>query len=126
MALRLKVNPDVLQYIDRVVGPYSKTKAAIILDLKDFALDPEPGNFNWRSTSTRVEFLSKTGFNVRRLTLKTTWPAYRFFYLYDEKHEFVYIMEVTTRDAKTYANEPHIRRVKLKYTAYFKEELWRN
>ena len=119
MPLRVSVDNDVLDELADIAAVGSRRYLDIINDLNDLGLEPEPGADGWRATSARVNFLWKAGYKVRRLTLKTTLPGHRFFYLHDPDH-------AALRDDKTYdkMEEPHIQRLRRKYDDYYGRQLW--
>jgi hypothetical protein len=126
MPLRVIVDNDVLDEVAAIAAGNSDRYLKIISDLNDLGLEPEPDTDGWRATSARVVFLWKAGYKVRRLTLKTTLPGHRFFYLHDADHSCVFVMEVALRDDKTYdkMSEPHIQRLRRKYDDYYGRQLW--
>lgn len=126
MPLKVKVDLDVQKHIEKVTGGDAVRKAAILADLLDLRVEPEPSRDGWRVTSTPVQFLCKAGFDVRRLTLTTNLPGHRFFYLHDPEHETVFVMEAVKRGPKTYdkMEESHIQQVIRKHTEYFGRKLW--
>ena len=126
MPLRVIVDNDVENAVAAITTGNPDRYAAILSDLYDLGLEPEPDVNGWRASSTRVGFLWGAGYKVRRLTLKTTLPGHRFFYLHDPDHNCVFVMEVALRDDKTYdkMNEPHIKRLKQKYDDYYGRQLW--
>jgi mRNA-degrading endonuclease RelE of RelBE toxin-antitoxin system len=121
------IHPDVGMQIAHITGGNELQRSRIILDLNELELDPEPPRDGWRVTSSRVQFLRRRGFDIRRLRLETNLPNYRFFYHWDQDHEVVYVMEVVRRNPRTYdrIEEPHIRSVIAKYEEYYRRELWR-
>jgi hypothetical protein len=126
MALRLIIHPEVPQFIDAAAGNHLDKKADVLADLEDLKVEPEPGRQGWRASSSRVEFLRKLRMEVRRLTLHTNLPRYRFFYIHDTAHGVVYVMDMAKRNPKTYdkIEEPHIQRVIAKYRDYYRRQLW--
>lgn len=126
MPLRVILDNDVLEQVAAVAANNPERYAGILNDLNDLELEPEPDVNGWRASSARVAFLWKAGYKVRRLTLKTTLPGHRFFYLHDPDHNCVFVMEMALRDDKTYdkMNEPHIKRLKQKYDDYYRGQLW--
>lgn len=118
--MTVNIHSDVVDEIGRICGTDTKRRLRILDNLDDLAFEPEPSQANWRNTSSRVGFLVEQGYEVRRLQLTANLPEYRFFYLYDEARDTVFVMEIVPRDKNTYnPDADHIEKVKKKYDDYF-------